>query len=85
MYLLTIGVKLMEKDIVDGKVGELGAYDVEFKGGKLVARLEAGKSGLKAAVLLEVEADVVIDALKAAIPGQIDDAVLEILKVALKA
>jgi hypothetical protein len=25
----------MEKDILDGKIGEVGSYDLEFKGGKL--------------------------------------------------
>jgi hypothetical protein len=75
----------MEKDLLDGKLGELAAYDVEFKGGKLVAKVSAEKSGVVAAVELSVDAAVVLDALKAAIPGQVDDAVIDLIKAALKA
>lgn len=75
----------MEKDLVDGKIGEVGAYDVEFKGGKLVAKVSAQVHGLNAAVELSADSDLVIEALKAAIPGKIDDAVLDLVKLALKA
>ena len=36
----------MEKDIVDGQIGEIGSYDVEFKEGKLVAKIGLEKVGL---------------------------------------
>lgn len=75
----------MEKDLLDGKLGELGMYDVEFKGGKLVAKVAASKSGVSAGVELSVDAELVLNALKAAIPGQIDDAVIDLVKAALKA
>lgn len=68
----------MEKDIIDGKIGEVGAYDVEFKGGKLVAKAGVFKEPVagvvvKADVSMEVGARAVLEALKKAIPGQVDD------------
>lgn len=75
----------METDIVDGKIGTVGEYDVEFKGGKLVAKVTAKPTaGVSAGVVVEIEADAVLDAIAKAIPGTIDDAVLNIAKAALK-
>jgi hypothetical protein len=74
----------MEKDIVDGKIGEVGAYDLEFKNGKLSFKVSALKSGVSVSALVEAEADAVIDAMAKAIPGQIDDAVFGLIKAALK-
>ena len=77
----------MEKDIVDGKLGTVGAYDLEFKDGELRltidvnAPLGIGTAGLK----LGIKADAVLDAIANAIPGQIDDAVINLIKSALKA
>jgi len=75
----------MEKDIVDGKIGAVGAYDVEFKEGKLVAKLDVEKVGVGASVAVFIKAEAVLEAIKKAIPGQIDDAVLNILEGVLKA
>jgi hypothetical protein len=76
----------MEKDIVDGKLGEVGSYDLEFKSGKLSFKLQAAHPvGVSAGVVVEVSADAVLDALAKAIPGAIDDALLGVLKSALKA
>jgi len=78
----------MEKDIVDGKIGEVGAYDVEFKGGKLVAKADAaavpgGLVSVKAAVSVEIDAKAVFAAIKAKIPGNVDDAILGVVEAAL--
>lgn len=75
----------MEKDIVEGKIGEVGAYDLEFKGGKLVLKVNAAKAdvGVTAGLHIEVSANVVLDAIAAKIPGKIDDAFLNIIKTAL--
>lgn len=75
----------MEKDLAEGKIGSVGAYDLEFKGGKLTFKLSAGASGLSAMVGIEADADVVLDALAKAIPGHVDDALLGLMKSALKA
>ncbi len=75
----------MEKDIVDGKIGELGSYDVEFKGGKLLAKAGIAKAGVSGSVEIAIDSDVILDALKAAVPGQIDDVLIDLVKAALKA
>jgi hypothetical protein len=75
----------MEKDIVDGKIGEVGAYDLEFKQGQLKFTLIASHAvGIEGELAIKVSADAVIDAIAKAIPGQVDDAVLGLIKQALK-
>lgn len=81
----------MEKDIIDGPIGNIGSYDVEFKGGYLVGKVAINTKALgdvveiESAVAIKLAADAVIDAIKKAIPGEIDDAILEVVKAALKA
>lgn len=76
----------MEKDIVDGKIGEVGAYDLEFKEGALkFTLLLASPFGVEGELNVKVKADAVMDAIAKAIPGQVDDAVLGLIKSALKA
>lgn len=77
----------MEKDIIDGKIGEIGAYDVEFKDGKLLAKADLGSSPvpgveIKAGVSIEIGAEAVIEAIKKKTP-MIGDVVLDLLKGAL--
>lgn len=55
--------------LANGKFYLIGGYD----GVDLDAKLELG-----------LEVDILIDKLKQKIPGQIDDAILEVLKAALK-
>lgn len=80
----------MEKDIVEGKIGSVGEYDVEFKGGKLVAKAGVtAPEGLgTAGMFVEIPAGPVIDKAFAvaekAIPGTIDDAILEMVKGFIK-
>ena len=79
---LTTKGDTMEKVLVDGKEfdmklvisGGLVKIVGDYAGSGGAAKLEAG-----------VSVDYFIDELKAKIPGQIDDAVLEIVKAALKA
>lgn len=80
----------MEKDIIEGPIGNVGNYDVEFKGGFLVAKVGIAAQPLADVVSIggglevKIGADALIDAIKKAIPGQIDDAILEVVKSALK-
>lgn len=77
----------METGIAEGKIGAVGAYDLEFKGGKLVGVAKAGAAevGLTVEVQVALEAHAVLAAIKKAIPGQIDDALLGLLEQALLA
>lgn len=75
----------MEKDILDGQIGSVGSYDLEFKGGKLQFTLGVNPGALSADVKVAVDAGKVIDAIAKAIPGQVDDALLGMLKSLLAA
>lgn len=73
----------MEKDLLQGPIGEAGMYDVEFKGGKLIAKANAAADFGTASILVSIDASKVIDAIAAAVPGKIDDVVLGVVKTAL--
>lgn len=79
----------MEKDIVDGKIGEFGAYDVEFKEGALKAKANisamAGPVEIDGQLTISLGAKALGDAIKKAIPGQVDDAIIDLMVGALLA
>jgi hypothetical protein len=60
------------KQIAQGKLGAIGEYTVNFEDGKVKVHVEVDVAGEG------------ITALEAAIPGKIDDAVLEIVRALLK-
>lgn len=64
--------------------GELKA-DVKFEKGKVVLSTVYDGKGADAKVEVSIESDYFLDKLAAAIPGQIDDTVIALLKGALKA
>jgi hypothetical protein len=72
----------MQKEVAIGKEGKA---DLKLENGKLF--LSAGYDGVQvdANLVVGIEIDLFIDKLKEKIPGKIDDAVLDLLKVALKA
>lgn len=67
----------MEADILDGSIGKLGKYDLEFKGGKLCVEVDYSGGIVDAGVVLKLDAKLVFEALKKLIPGQIDDAIFD--------
>lgn len=73
----------MEAKIVGGAIGSVGQYDVSFKEGKLVAELKAHEAFFEGGMVVKIDAGQVLDALAAAIPGAIDDAVIALVKAAL--
>lgn len=75
----------MEKEIVAGEMGKVAKYDVAFKEGKLVAELMHDDGMLSAGLKVAIDAEKVLDALAAAIHGTIDDALIGVVKAALKA
>ena len=77
-------------DVADGKLGEVGAWEVDLSSGSLVLKAKvAAKAGEVASLGVNVEAsvsgDALIDAICKAIPGHVDDALGGVLKSALKA
>lgn len=73
----------MEKDIVEGNIGSVGQYDLEFKGGKLCLSVSAQAGPGEMGLSIKVDAAKVVDALAKAIPGQVDDAIFGVFKAAL--
>lgn len=78
----------IEVEIADGKIGEVGSYDIEFKGLKLVAKAEAqGKAGpvsFKSLNEISLDGVEVLRAIARAIPGEFDNQLLEMCIVALQ-
>jgi|GEM_PF-6621395 len=74
----------MEENIVGGNLGQAAKYSVSFKEGKLVAELDAKVMALSGLMKIELDSDAVFDAIKEAIPGKIDDKIIEMLKAAIK-
>lgn len=72
-------------DLAGGQIGPETKWALKFEGGQLKVSVDnAGTMG-SAGLYLAVGADQVISAIEAAIPGQLDDQVLDLLKAALKA
>ncbi len=74
-----------DKDLVGGNLGSVGKYDVAFKGGQLVAEVDANIGSSSAGIVVKIDAKQILDAIKAKIPGQIDDAIINIIEAALLA
>lgn len=73
----------METNIINGPIGSTAKYSVAFKEGKLVAELDAQESFFVGGLVVKIDAGQVLDAIAKAVPGQLDDAVIAIIKSAL--
>lgn len=58
---------------------------VEITGGKIMLSADLDTAGMDAAVTVAVDSDYFLDELAKKIPGTIDDAIIAVLKTALKA
>lgn len=75
----------MEAVIVKGPVADVGDYSVEFKGGKLLVKVDVSlPPGESASLLVSVDSDKVLDAIALAVPGKLDDALIALIKLGLK-
>jgi hypothetical protein len=74
-----------DKEFAQGNLGQVGKYDVAFKDGALVIEVDANVPVGSAGLLVKVDASKVLDAIAAAIPGKVDDAIIGIIKAALLA
>ncbi len=71
-------------DLVKGDIGPEAQYDVAFVGGKLQAKLKYDGAMGGGSVEMHIGVEQVIAAIKVAIPGQIDDLILDGLAGMLK-
>lgn len=72
-------------EIVKHEISKEANVTVEVVDGNIVVKAGLDTSGLGAQLTATVNGDYFFDKLKEAIPGQIDDAVIEVFKNALKA
>ncbi len=71
-------------DIVDGKIGAVGDYDLELKDGAVVFVVKAGHSGASMKVELGFGPEVLLRKLAALSETKIDDAIVEMIVQGLK-
>jgi hypothetical protein len=74
----------MDKVLVDDQVSKELELKIEFKGGDLLLSAVYAGKGVGAQMGVNVSPDYFLDQLKLAIPGQIDDAIIDVLKAAFK-
>lgn len=74
----------MDQVFKETPIGSEGKLKIEIKDGKLLLAVEYDGKGLDGTLGLALDPAYFVDLLAAAIPGQLDDAVLAILKAALK-
>jgi hypothetical protein len=74
----------MDLDIAKGQPGSELQYEVKVLAGKVVLSVGYTGKGGTLTVAGQLDPDTFIDKLAEAIPGKIDDAVLGMLKAALK-
>lgn len=70
-------------DMVQGKIGTVGDYDIQFVEGKLVITAKANYGVGSTSVVQSLDAGAVLDALAKAIPGTIDDSIIGVIKAAI--
>jgi hypothetical protein len=73
----------MDKDLISGKIGSEGTYDIAFKGGNVVAVISYDGAELGAQVTLTVKSKAGLEKLKQLIPGQIPTEIIDVIEGAL--
>lgn len=73
----------MEKKIAELEFSKEGGLDLAFVEKKLRLTISYDGKGVDAGVYADVDPEYFLDKLKAAIPGEIDDTVIDLLKAAL--
>lgn len=74
----------MDKDLLKQELGSEGDLELKLVGGNLVLSVSHSSSGANANLNVSIKTDYFLDKLAAAIPGQIDDTIIALMKSALK-
>ena len=74
----------MDKVLHEQPIGEEAKLKIEVKDGNVVLTLGLDTKGADVSVAVKLESGYFLDKLAEAIPGELDDSVLSILKGALK-
>lgn len=72
-------------DVAQGQVGPELKYDIVVAGGKVKISVSYDGAQADASLVISLDSDLLLDKLAEKIPGKIDDAVIGLIKVALKA
>lgn len=75
----------MDQELLDKELGSEGKLDLDLKEGNIELSVSYDGKGLDGAVSVKVDTDYFMDLLKEKIPGDIDNAIIDIIKAALKA
>ena len=74
---------MTEKSLVEIQKGET-EFDIKFEEGKVKLSFGYDGKGVEAGVHANLKLEYFLDKLKAAIPGEVDDKIVDMLKIALK-
>lgn len=70
--------------LLDKELGPEAGAKIELAAGKIILSMALDSKGLGGELKLSLDSEYFLDELAAKIPGQIDDAVLAVLKAAFK-
>lgn len=73
----------MATELAAGELGPEAKYDVKIVEGKVVMAIKYDGVETDAELVVKIDAGLFLDKLAAAIPGQIDDAIIAVLRGAL--
>ncbi len=71
-------------NILDEKLGKEGNLELEFVDGELRLSASLDTKGADVGIYVTLDSDYFLDKLAAAIPGKIDDIIIETLKASFK-
>lgn len=74
---------MTEKKLVEFSKGEAD-MDLSFKDGKIRMSVSYDGKGVDAGIYVDVDPEYFLDKLKEAIPGTLDDKIIDMLKLAFK-
>ena len=72
-------------DLIDKEIGAEGGVKLSIVEGKIKLEVMYDGKGVDGSIAVMLEAGYFMDKLKDVIPGEIDDAVIEVIKAALSA
>lgn len=73
----------MDKDLLNGKLGSVGSYDLAFTGGKIVVSVGVGLPEVSASLNVSIGPKEILDLIAAKIGGEIPKEVAKFLEDAL--
>lgn len=72
------------KVLVSDPIGELGGYELAWKDASLIFSINIKAGPLKVTTSVEVDSIEALDEIAKAVPGKIDDAIINVAKAALQ-